>query len=111
MFNFLKKRQVSVDVMDISMKHVATGQMGAYIKKLYKEEGFFHIGYRFENRGGICRYIINTLPNNRDVIQYFKDRCPAMVENECRALVGEAHKLTTWENGFVEVEDEDWKPV
>lgn len=104
MFNFLKKMKVSVDVMDISANHVATGQIGAYINKLYKEENFSHIGYRFENRGGICRYIINTLPNNRDVIQYFKDRCPAMVENECKELTGEAHKLVKWDNGFIEIE-------
>lgn len=100
---FGKKKPVTVDVIDISAMHVATGQMGAYIKKLYAEENFRHIGYRFENREGMCRFVIYTLASQRDVIQYFKDRCPAMVENECRELEGVPHKWNEWESGFSEI--------
>ena len=100
---FGKKSAVSVDVIDFNAKHVSTGQVGAYIQKLYREENFLHIGYRFENKNGNCRFVIYTLPGQREVIQYFKDRCPAMVENECRALAGEAHEWLTWKNGFEEV--------
>lgn len=98
-----KNSPISVDVIDISAKHVSTGQMGAYIKKLYKEEGFRHLGYRFENRNGMCRFVIYTLPHQREVIQYFKDRCPAMVENECKTLECEGYTWTGWENGFEEI--------
>ncbi len=100
---FGKKGPVVVDVIDINAKHVATGQMGAYIKKLYKEEDFRHIGYRFENREGLCRFVIYTLASQRQVVQYFKDRCPAMVENECRSLVGVPHNWNEWESGFREI--------
>ncbi len=98
-----KKRQISVDVMDINAMHVATGQIGEYIKNLYRNEDFRHIGYRFENRDGLCRFVIYTLPNQKAVIQYFKDRCPAMVEEECRKLQGEAHEWAEWPNGFEEI--------
>lgn len=98
-----KEKNPVVDVIDINAMHVATGQMGAYIKKLYAEEGFRHIGYRFEKRKGLCRFVIYTLASQRQVIQYFKDRCPAMVENECRALEGVDYKWNEWPNGFGEI--------
>lgn len=94
-----KRTVVSVDVISFNMKHVSTGQVGAYIQKLYREEKFLHIGYRHE--GG--RFVIYTLPGNNEVIQYFEDRCPAMVENECRALTTEDYEWVTWPNGFEEV--------
>lgn len=103
---FGKKPAVSVDVIDFNAKHVATGQVGAYIKKLYREENFLHIGYRFENKKGNCRFVIYTLPGQREVIQYFKDRCPVMVEKECMELTGEAHEFSIWANGFEEVKSE-----
>ena len=101
--DFLKIPRVSVDVINFSAHHVSTGQVGAYIKKLYEEEHFSHIGYRTENRKGFIRYVIYTIPTSIAVIQYFKDRCPAMVENECKALEGVAHKWNVWDNGFEEV--------
>ncbi len=100
---FSKKKTVSVDVMNISAMNVSTGQIGAYIKALYQEEGFRHIGYRFENQDGLCRFIIYTLPNQKDVIQYFKDRCPAMVEEKCKQSVEQAYEWSTWPNGFEEI--------
>ncbi len=99
---FGKKNPV-VDVIDINAMHIATGQMGAYIKKLYKEEEFRHIGYRFENRDGLCRFVIYTLASQKLVIQYFKDRCPAMVEKECQDLEGVAHSWNEWPTGFREI--------
>lgn len=98
-----KKKQISVDVMDINAMHVSTGQIGKYIRDLYRKEDFRHIGYRFEQKDGLLRCIIYTLPNQKAVIQYFKDRCPAMVEEECRKLQGEEHECTKWQNGFEEV--------
>lgn len=100
---FRKKRIVSVDVMNISAMHISTGQIGSYIKSLYQEEGFRHIGYRFENQDGLCRFIIYTLPTQKDVIQYFKDRCPAMVEEKCIQCADQPHGWSVWVNGFEEI--------
>ncbi len=104
MKNFFKKpAPVYVDVIEINAKHVATGQIGHYLKKIQEEEGFRHLGYRVVNRSRSTRFAIYTLPGSELIIQYFKDRCPAMVENECRALEGIPHKFVTWPNGFEEI--------
>ena len=102
--SLFKKKQTSVDVMDINAMHVSTGQIGEYIKNLYKNEDFRHMGYRLEPKDGLHRFVIYTLPNQKEVIQYFKERCPAMVEEECRKLHGEEHKFAEWPNGFSEIE-------
>ena len=102
-----KKKQISVDVMDIRTAHVSSGQIGHYIQNLYRNENFAHIGYRVENKNGLHRFVIYTLPGQKDVIQYFKDRCPAMVEEECRKLKGEGQQWATWPNGFEEIKVEE----
>ena len=38
-----------------------------------------------------------------EVIQYFRDRCPGMVEEACRRAKEEAHEWVIWDNGFAEV--------
>ncbi len=106
---FRKKYPVSVDLINFSARHVGTGQVGAYIKKLYEEEGFSHLGYRWSNDKRGHRFVIYTLPGSNVVEQYFKDRCPAMVENECRSLTGVAHKWNEWENGFKEVDPDGFE--
>lgn len=103
MKRFFKKQPLYVDVIEINAEHVATGQIGHYLKKLQDEEDFRHLGYRFFQRGHLVRFAIYTLPGSERIIQYFKDRCPAMVENECRALEGIAHNWVTWPNGFEEI--------
>ena len=81
------KKATTIDVMDISTKHVKASQVRAYIEKLYKDEGFQHICYRIENKNGLSRFVVYTLPGANEIIQYFKDRCPAMVEKECLELI------------------------
>lgn len=104
MVKFLKhKKPVSIDCIDFDASNVSTGQIGSYIKYLYNEYDFRHIGYRFENRDGNCRWIIYTLSHQKRVIQYFKDRCPAMVESECRMMRPIDFCTQKWENGFEEV--------
>ena len=100
---FKSKKQISVDIADFNASHISTGIIGAYIKKLYKEEKFLHIGYRLENKDGLLRYILYTLPDSKIIIQYFKDRCHAMIEKECMDCEPEAHYFSTWPNGFQEV--------
>ena len=98
-----KKKDIMVDVIDFSAQHVSTGQIGEYILNLYEKEGFNHMGYRFENVDGNVRFFIYTLPGSTRIIQYFKDRCPAMIEEECRKLEGSAHYFEDYPNGFSEV--------
>ena len=101
------KRSISVDVAEFSGKHVSTCQVGSYIKKLYAEEKFEHIGYRFQkNSKGIVRVIISAISPPENIIQYFKDRCPAMIENEVKECKPQSHTLTTI-NGFDEVAYDD----
>lgn len=98
-----RKKKISVDVMDINRQHVSSGRIEEYIRNLYRDEGFMHIGYRVEDRDGLQRFVIYTLPGQKDVIQYFKDRCPAMVEQECRKLEGKGADWNVWPNGFKEI--------
>lgn len=100
---FKKEKTACYDIIEISQQHVATGQMGAYLKKICEEENFLHMGYRFEKHGGLGRYVIYSLAPHPYMIQYFKDRCPAMVEMECRALEGIPHKWREWPNGMEEI--------
>lgn len=102
---FKKEKPVCRDLIEISQQHVATGQMGAYLKKLHDEEGFRHMGYRFEKHGGLGRYVIYAIFPNDYMVQYFKDRCPAMVEMECRQLEGIPHKWIQWKEGEEDIKE------
>ena len=103
MKNWFKKKQISTDLIEISRMHVGTGQIGHYLKKLCEEEGFMHMGYRYSNHSSLSRFVIYAASPTAEMIQYFKDRCPAMVENECRALEGIPHDWVTWPDGFREI--------
>lgn len=100
---FKKEKPICRDLIEINQQHVATGQMGAYIKKLYEEEAFRHMGYRFEKHGCLGRYVIYAFFPSEYMVQYFKDRCPAMVEMECRKLEGVPHKWKDWGDDLQEV--------
>lgn len=79
-----KKLQKRYDCININGYDVSTGQVGSYIKCLYDTKGFRYIGYDFVNEDGLCRVVLYTLPANKQVIRYFEDRCPAMVEEEIK---------------------------
>lgn len=98
-----KKLPIQIDLINFNNQHVSTGQVGEYILNLYEKEGFNHLGYRYENMNRQGRFVIYTLPENTVPIQYFKDRCPAMIEEECKKLEGCAHYFEQWPNGFEEV--------
>ncbi len=86
---FKRNKIKTIDVININAKNIMPGQMRTYMSKLRYEKGFDGVGFRFELKKNIARYVIFTVvgrPNTREVIQYFKDRCPAMVENECIQL-------------------------
>lgn len=100
---FKRKKEISIDVAEFSGANVSTGQVGYYIKKLYEEEGFIHIGYRFENKNGLMRVILYTIPPAKTISQYFKDRCPAMIEKECKECEPRNFTISRWNNGFEEV--------
>ena len=77
------------DLINFNSKYVSTGQVGGYIKRLYRQEGFNHIGYYFQNN----RVYLFTYSNNLEVIRYFDDRCPAMVEEDCMKVDPIAHEF------------------
>lgn len=101
---FKKQKAVKTDVMNFSMQRVGTGQVGAYILRyLYDELEFRHIGYEIANVDGEVRCFLFTVPGNKEVIHYFKDRCPGMIEEKVSTFKGVAHDRNKWENGFEEI--------
>ena len=102
---FKKRAPVKEDLIEFSGQHISTGQVGAYIEKLYEQCIGNHFGYEYYNRDGDLRFVIYTVyPASGYQKMYFKDRCPAMIEEECRSLEGVAHKFVEWPNGFKEVQ-------
>lgn len=72
-----------VELINFSSLHVSTGQLENYITRLLLEEGFSGIYYRA--RGN--RFYLYAANNyNKNLIQYFKDRCPAMIEEACKKM-------------------------
>jgi len=101
---FRKKNVIKVNVIDFSMQRIGTGQVGAYILHyLYDELKFRHIGYDIFTVDGEVRCFLFTVPGNKEVINYFKDCCPGMIEEKVSTFEGLAHNHNLWENGFSEV--------
>lgn len=104
-FKFFKRKDsITEDLIDFDASSISTGKVVGYIKYLYREKKFSHIGYRVDNINGNVRFVLYTLSGslNRRLIQYFKDRCPAMVERECKSCAPCPGKLNKWDNGFEE---------
>lgn len=102
MINPFKKSKIRLDLIDISMEKISTGQVASYIIWLYKEYGFRHIGYCIEND----RFVLYTVLGNNKVNQYFKDRCPGMVEEKIQTFNIDKNSnftISRWDNGFEEV--------
>lgn len=102
MFTF-KKKNYKYDLIEFSMMDISTGQIGEYIiKELYENNYFKDIGYTYSNKGYGLRCTLHTLnPPNKKLVQYFKDRCSAMVEHEVKKYDGISH---SWINhGGVEL--------
>lgn len=80
-----KKKPKKVKLIDFSGHRIGTGQVGMYILFLYEFEDFAHIGYDYEkNKYGDLRFNLYVPDKSYNrIIQYFKDRCPAIVEKEC----------------------------
>lgn len=102
---FKKKKDYTVDLIDFSMQHVGTGQIGAYIiNYLYKELNFSHIGYRIgKNKWGELRCTLYTEEDRNLIISYFKDRCSGMIEDKVQTFEGIPHDKKILSDGFEEV--------
>lgn len=106
MLLFKRKGPDIVECINFNGQDVSTGAVGAYIVSLYKFKGLKHLGFTYRKESdGTLRFAIYCLRHNTQAIRYFKDRCPAMVENECLNFKKPLYtfKLNTWGNGFVEV--------
>ena len=92
-------------VMTFTTKNISLSQIGSYLAKLQKINGFIHLGYITINTNwGSTRYGIVSKYWTPEVIQYFKDRCPAIVEDEVRKIdVHYPHYIHEDKDGFKEV--------
>lgn len=101
-----------VECINFNGHDVSTGAVGSYIIWLGIYKDLHHLGftYRKENDGSL-RFVIYTLRYNHQAIRYFKDRCPAMVEDEVKRFRKSTYrfKVNTWENGFSEVVEDNFK--
>ena len=101
---FQKREKVYEDLIDFSRHNVSTGMVNAYIIKiLYEIEGFSEIGYRVENLPSGQRFVLYTYYGaHSNVKQYFRDRCPGMIEEKVRSMKEEQMRCS-WQkrpNGF-----------
>ena len=108
---FKRKQKLNiVEMINFNGQNVSTGAVGAYIVNLYRNEGLRHLGFNYRKTpDGSLRFVIYGLKDNTRAITYFKDRCPAMVENEVKGFKNPLRKfkVNMWSNGFAEViEDE-----
>ena len=65
----LHRRLNVKDLINFNSKYVSTGQVGGYIKRLYRQEGFNHIGYYFQNN----RVYLFTYSNNLEKIETIRN--------------------------------------
>lgn len=95
-----------IEMIDFNGQNISTGAVGAYIVNLYRTEGLNHLGFNYRKTpDGSLRFVIYGLKGNTKAIRYFKDRCPAMVENEVKGFKNPLRKfkVNMWPNGFAEV--------
>lgn len=101
-----------VECINFNGQNVSTGAVGSYLVWLANHEDLHHLGftYRKENDGSL-RFVIYCLKYNQKAVRYFKDRCPAMVEDEVKKFRKPIYrfKFNTWANGFSEVVEDNSK--
>ncbi len=92
---FKKKQQTTIKLIEFSGQEVSTGMIGGYILgHLYDRMGFRNIGYSITNldAGDLRIELYGWFPSSRS-INYFKDRCPAMVEQEVQKSIQMPHSF------------------
>lgn len=90
-------------LINIDGSNISTGMIGGYLLKLRKS-GMIHLGYEFVKMSGLSRInIYSVVHTPLEIKMYFKDRCPAMVEQEVRESESMPHSFLTWKDGFREV--------
>lgn len=84
-----------IELINVSGRNIATGMMNGYILSLKKEEPFkyLHMGYDYRNEEGELRFIIYAWHPNSLQIRYFKDSCPAMIEE---AIIKTEQMSASW---------------
>lgn len=109
---FRKKYNPTQDLIAINSYDVTVWMVWRYIYRLKQKWPSAHFGFRHEfRRDGTKVFVIYGLRTvGADIKQYFDDRCPAMIEQECLAIplddpVTENIETdyVTWKNGFEEV--------
>lgn len=105
MFFNKKQKPDLVEMINFCGQNISTGAVGSYIVYLYKHAKLSHLGYTYKNEDGEIRFIIYGYRSNVKAIRYFKDRCPAMVEDEViKHRYAYRYNITKQANGVHEVE-------
>lgn len=81
---FKKYKNQTIKIAECSLRNFGTNNIANYFKYLRKEFKIFDLDYDVENKHGETRCIIKTGRYNQKAINYFNDRCPAMIESEIR---------------------------
>lgn len=90
---FKKRKKEIVKLAEFSANNVSTGMIGGYIlSHLYDRMGFSHIEYKIKNTyDGDLRVVLNAWSPDSKMINYFNDRCPAMIEQEVQKSIQMPH--------------------
>lgn len=107
---FKKKEKAVIKLIEFSGQEISTGMVGGYILgHLYDRMGFRDIGYKINNThaGNLRIELYGWFPSSQ-AVNYFKDRCPAMVEQEVQKSIqmphsfidmGDIEVVTTYQGG------------
>lgn len=82
MFLMRKKKDQIKIIAEFSASKIAPRMLCNYLAYLAMHENVRFIGYRYIEKRNEKRIILLAQTFNRYAIQYFADRCPAMIEKE-----------------------------
>lgn len=79
-----KRKNKPTRLIDFSVMELSHADVIRYIKYLMVKYGMRNMAYTIESIHGQARAILFCRNNNYNAIMYFKDRCPCIVEQECK---------------------------
>ena len=82
-----KRKNKPTRLIDFSVMELSHADVIRYIKYLMVKYGMRNMAYTIESIHGQARAILFCRNNNYNAIMYFKDRCPCIVEQECKNRV------------------------
>lgn len=111
-FNWFKhhKNNKVINLISVNGMDISTGHIGGYLLNLKETVHCFkdaHLGY-FISKNENYRFVIYGIYPNKQQIEYFTDRCPAMIEEDIKSSEPRLHNwILYYDKGF----DEDLKEI